>query len=92
IYTKSELLVDDDGLPQQLPWEDWGDLAEVARHSSAWVRATAPGGDADYEGKVGWSGELGFGVKEPEQGQSEPDAPAPGGAPDLPSADAGGHH
>ena len=23
IYTKAELLVDDDGRPQQLPWEDW---------------------------------------------------------------------
>ena len=23
IYTKSELVVDDDGKPQQLPWEDW---------------------------------------------------------------------
>ena len=23
IYTKDELLVDDDGKPQQLPWEDW---------------------------------------------------------------------
>ena len=23
IYTKAELLVDDDGKPQQLPWEDW---------------------------------------------------------------------
>ena len=38
------------------------------RRSSAWVRATAPSGDADYLGKVGWSGELGFGVKAPEEG------------------------
>ena len=70
IYTKAELVVDDEGLPQQLPWEDWSDLATVARQSSAWVRATAPGGSAAYEGKVGWSGELGFGVKDPEVGQS----------------------
>jgi NADH-quinone oxidoreductase subunit I len=69
IYTKAELVVDDEGLPQQLPWEDWTDLATVARNSSAWVRATAPGGSAEYLGKVGWSGELGFGVKEPESGQ-----------------------
>ena len=26
IYTKAELVVDDEGLPQQLPWEDWSDL------------------------------------------------------------------
>ena len=70
IYTKAELVVDDEGLPQQLPWEDWSDLATVARQSSAWVRATAPGGSAAYEGRVGWSGELGFGVKDPEVGQS----------------------
>jgi len=76
IYTKAELVVGDDGLPQQLPWEDWTDLATVAKNSSAWVRATAPGGSADYVGKVGWSGELGFGVKEPELGQTAPD-PAP---------------
>ena len=25
IYTKTELLVDDDGRPQHLPWEDWRD-------------------------------------------------------------------
>ncbi len=77
IYTKDELLVDDDGLPQQLPWEDWSDLAEVAAKSSAWVRATAPGGSAQYVGKVGWSGELGFGVKAPETGQGSA-APVPG--------------
>ncbi|HWJ63389.1 MAG TPA: NADH-quinone oxidoreductase subunit NuoI [Acidimicrobiales bacterium] len=76
IYTKAELVVDDEGLPQQLPWEDWTDLATVAKNSSAWVRATAPGGSADYVGKVGWSGELGFGVKDPELGQTAP-APAP---------------
>lgn len=75
IYTKDELLVADDGLPQQLPWEDWSDLAEVAAKSSAWVRATAPGGSAQYVGKVGWSGELGFGVKPPETGQG-PAVPA----------------
>ena len=31
IYTKAELLVDDDGLPQQLPWEDWSDVDDVDR-------------------------------------------------------------
>jgi NADH-quinone oxidoreductase subunit I len=69
IYTKAELVVDDEGLPQRLPWEDWSDLDRVAEHSSAWVRATAPSGSAAYEGRVAWSGELGFGVKAPEGGQ-----------------------
>jgi NADH-quinone oxidoreductase subunit I len=73
IYTKAELVVDDQGLPQQLPWEDWSDMALVAEDSSAWVRATASSGDADFEGRVAWSGELGFGVKEPEEGQTADD-------------------
>ena len=38
--------------------------------TSAWMRATAPSGQAIYEGRVGWSGELGFGVRAPEAGQS----------------------
>ena len=74
IYTKGELLVDDDGLPKRLPWEDWSDIDEVAADSSAWVRATAPSGAAAFEGVVAWSGELGFGIKPPERGQSAPAA------------------
>ena len=68
IYTKAELVVGDDGHPQKLPWEDWreGD----ADRTSAWVRATAPNGSAVFEGKVGWSGELGYGVRNPEKGQT----------------------
>jgi NADH-quinone oxidoreductase subunit I len=68
IYTKAELLVDDEGRPQHLPWEDWrpGD----DEHTSAWVRATAPSGAARYEGQVQWSGELGYGVRSPEDGQT----------------------
>ena len=37
--------------------------------TSGWMRVTSPAGDADYEGRVNWSGELGFGVRRPEQGQ-----------------------
>jgi NADH-quinone oxidoreductase subunit I len=73
IYTKAELVVDDDGQPQRLPWEDWSDAATVVPHTSAWVRATASSGSAAYEGQVAWSGELGFGVKEPELGQAHED-------------------
>jgi NADH-quinone oxidoreductase subunit I len=72
IYTKSELVVGDDGRPQQLPWEDWTDIDDVDVHTSAWMRATAPAGAASYEGRVQWAGELGFGVKDPEKGQSVP--------------------
>jgi len=86
IYTKAELLVRDDGLPQQLPWEDWTDLEVVAPLTSAWVRATAPNGLAAYEGRVAWSGELGFGVKPPEVGQS---ADAEAGEPPATSREPG---
>ncbi|MGH9273843.1 MAG: NuoI/complex I 23 kDa subunit family protein, partial [Acidimicrobiales bacterium] len=94
IYTKAELVVDDDGMPQQLPWEDWSDLEKVAGDTSAWVRATSASGSAAYEGVVAWSGELGFGVRPPELGQSAPD-PEPDGA-DVHDThddhDDGGHH
>ena len=77
IYTKAELVVDDDGQPQKLPWEDWRPGDE--QHTSAWVRATAPNGNAAYEGRVGWSAELGFGVRAAEKGQSAGPAEAPTG-------------
>jgi NADH-quinone oxidoreductase subunit I len=68
IYTKTELVVGDDGKPQQLPWEDWRDGDD--QHTSGWVRATAASGDADFIGLPGWSGELGYGVRAPEPAQS----------------------
>ncbi len=68
IYTKAELLVGADGKPQQLPWEDWREGDDL--NTSGWVRATAPAGDADFEGVVSWSGELGYGVRAAEPPQS----------------------
>jgi NADH-quinone oxidoreductase subunit I len=71
IYTKDELLVDDDGKPQQLPWEDWREGEDL--QTSGWMRATAPSGDPSFEGVVGWSGELGYGVRAAEPSQTEAD-------------------
>ena len=73
VYTKAELLVGDDGKPKQLPWEDW--RAGEDQHTSGWMRATAASGDASFVGEVGWSGELGYGVRAPEASQAEADAP-----------------
>jgi NADH-quinone oxidoreductase subunit I len=72
IYTKSELVVDDSGKPKVLPWEDWkpGD----DRNTSGWLRATSPSGRADLEGTPLWSGELGYGVRSAQAGQSDPQA------------------
>ena len=72
IYTKAELLVDDEGRPRELPWEDWKPGDDL--HTSAWVRATAPSGSAAMEGKPLWSGELGYGVRPAQKGQSDPTA------------------
>ncbi|MEI8160686.1 MAG: NADH-quinone oxidoreductase subunit I [Actinomycetes bacterium] len=72
IYTKKELLVDDAGLPQHLPWEDWRPGEDM--NTSGWMRATSPSGNAEFEGVVAWSGELGYGVRAPEPTQSERDA------------------
>jgi NADH-quinone oxidoreductase subunit I len=68
IYTKDELVVGDDGRPQQLPWENWEGGFDPAQDASGWMRATAPGGDADFVGIVAWAGELGYGVRAPEGG------------------------
>jgi NADH-quinone oxidoreductase subunit I len=67
IYTKNELVVDDDGRARRQPWELW--LGHEDDDTSAWMRATSPGGRADYEDRVQWSGELGFGTRAPERGQ-----------------------
>ena len=49
IYTKTELLVGDDGRPQRLPWEDWREGEDA--DTSGWMRATSPSGDADFIGR-----------------------------------------
>ena len=72
IYTKKDLLVDDAGQPQQLPWEDWRDGED--EHTSGWMRATSSSGDATFSGVVGWSNELGHGERAPEPPQPEADA------------------
>ncbi len=68
IYTKAELVVDDNGQPQRLPWEDWRE--GESDMTSGWMRATAPAGNAAYEGVIQWSGDLGVGVRAAEGGQS----------------------
>jgi NADH-quinone oxidoreductase subunit I len=73
IYTKRELLVDDDGRARRQPWELW--LGGEDDETSAWMRATSPSGSAAYEDRVAWSGELGFGVRAPERGQTADDTP-----------------
>jgi NADH-quinone oxidoreductase subunit I len=74
IYTKEQLLVDDEGHAQRMPWELW--LGGEDDDTSAWMRATSSSGSSAYENRVNWSGELGFGVRPPEQGQAPGTGPA----------------
>ena len=67
IYTKSELLVDNHGMPQHLPWEDWRPGED--QNTSGWMRATASAGSEDFVGVVSWGGELGYGVRPAEPTQ-----------------------
>ena len=107
IYTKDDLLVrESDGQPQKLPWEDWRKGDEI--NTSGWMRATSPGGAADFEGQTLWSGERGFGIRSAEEGQAAEaeerakriaDAPASSGADKHAAGDraagthgGGGHH
>ena len=91
IYTKTELVVDDQGRPQRQPWELWHDGDDLA--TSGWMRATSSAGNTDYENRVGWSGELGYGVRKPERGQHSPASEDETGAPaQRHDSDSGDHH
>ena len=92
IYTKAELVVDDDGNAQKLPWEDWSDADRIEPHTSAWMRATAPNGDADFEGIVAWAGELGYGARPAERGQADGDGEYQEHVRLEPGTAEGGHH
>jgi NADH-quinone oxidoreductase subunit I len=79
IYTKDELVVRDDGRPTQTPFELWFDGEDA--NTSGWMRATSPQGSAEFEGIVAWAGELGYGIRAPELGQTAPDeGPAASGS------------
>jgi len=67
IYTQDQLLVDDNGNPQQLPWERWHETDITP--TSAWMRATSSAGSAKHEGVPLWSAELGHGLRAPEPAQ-----------------------
>jgi NADH-quinone oxidoreductase subunit I len=72
VYTKDDLLVGADGVPNHpQPAGKLIDLDELGI-ADGWMRATAPSGRAAYEGVVSWTSSAGVGVRPPEQGQSAP--------------------
>jgi NADH-quinone oxidoreductase subunit I len=78
VYTKDDLLVGADGVPNHpQPAGKLIDLDELGI-ADGWMRATAPSGRAAYEGVVSWTPSAGVGVRPPEPGQSAP-AEEPGG-------------
>ena len=38
--------------------------------TDGWMRATAPNGNPDFQNIVGWTNSLGYGVRDPEKGQT----------------------
>ena len=66
--SQEELVVDDSGRPQHLPWEDWRPGED--QYTSEWMRVTSPSGSASYQGQIQWAGELGYGIRPSETGQS----------------------
>ncbi|MCP3998951.1 MAG: NADH-quinone oxidoreductase subunit NuoI [bacterium] len=80
IYTKNELLVEPDGTPNHSQEASrLIDLNEL-KLGDGWMRATAPGGRAAFEGVVGWTPSATGGDLPPETGQSATVVNPPSGA------------
>lgn len=71
IFTKEHLLVAEDGKPRRKEEAEPGFMESELAESGGWMRATAPGGAASFEGRALWSAEAGKGVREAEAGQSD---------------------
>jgi NADH-quinone oxidoreductase subunit I len=72
IYTKAELLVEPDGTPNHPQQPDRLIDIEELKLGSGWMRATAPGGRAAFEGVVSWTPSATAGELAAEVGQSAP--------------------
>ena len=79
IYTKDELIVDDNGNNKKMPWELWLNDDEN-KHNSGWMRATSSAGNSEKVGKVLWGNELGHGTRSPEGQELQQEKSAKGGA------------
>jgi NADH-quinone oxidoreductase subunit I len=74
IYTRQELLMDTDGsVPHMFPDDQLADMGELDT-ADGWVRATAPSGNAAYEGVRMWQGTPGPADWDPEPAQEERDS------------------
>ena len=74
IYTREELLMDEDGsVPHMFPADDLTNQEELLT-ADGWVRATAPSGNPNYEGVKMWQDTAGPASWDPEPTQDEIDA------------------
>ncbi len=74
IYTKDTLLMREDGsVPHMFPDDRLADQHELLT-ADGWVRATAPSGNAAYEGVKMWQGTPGPGDWSPEPDQETRDS------------------
>lgn len=74
IYTRDELLMERDGtVPHMFPDDPLADVSELTV-ADGWVRATAPGGSAAYEGIRMWSPTAGSASWDPEPDQATRDS------------------
>jgi NADH-quinone oxidoreductase subunit I len=72
VYTKNELLVNRDGIPNHMFTREQDPMVNLdeLKEADGWMRATAPSGRAAYEGISGWSPSAGVGLRPPERGQA----------------------
>jgi NADH-quinone oxidoreductase subunit I len=91
IFTKDVLLVDEDGRPKLHPEAEREWAADQLLETGGWMRATAPGGDARYEGIPQWSPEKFVGTRPPEMGQRTPADDLADVGDSLGSEEAGSH-
>lgn len=71
IYTKTELLVGEDGTPAHMfPNDPLANLQELV-NADGWMRATSPQGRAAYTGIDAWTPSAGVGLRPPEPPQKD---------------------
>ena len=70
IYTKTELLVDEDGTPNHMFPDDELALMEELTEADGWMSATASQGRVAYEGTPAWTPSAGVGLRPYESGQT----------------------
>lgn len=70
VFDKSVLLVKEDGSANTHEEQTKLTNPEELTKTDGWMRATAPNGNPDFQNIVGWTNSLGYGIRDPEKGQT----------------------